>query len=367
MAARAAGLTHAVFVQNAHATVGGVGTIEDEWASLAHAIESLSNPSSPSTSAAAAPSQAKVGLQRPSSSSALRPLMPSNTNIKRASSAHPASRMSGSKSTPALVSGAKKAAAALAWEDPAIGAGGTEPPLEPEADEESVVVEKSISDRGTAQCMVARRAWFRRFPVGKVMLTSPARCAKETALHLAGRLDEAQKLGAVELRNSLQGAPGQNVETMALGAEFLRVCERLAPAEPSSLCEEILKHKSRQEELQAGIFATAPALRTLLDVEGGESAFGVYAESACEELAEAIRGADGFLSQRKTEKNVSYTSVFGHGGYSHAIAYAVAAAAGMGSSELDQMLDYLVGDVDGVLVPLYGAVGKPAIHLRRPQ
>ena len=46
---------------------------------------------------------------------------------------------------------------------------------------------------------------------------------------------------------------------------------------------------------------------------------------------------------------------------------AIAAAAGMGPSELDEMLRLGIGDVEGVLVPLYGAVGKATIHLKRPQ
>ena len=52
-----------------------------------------------------------------------------------------------------------------------------------------------------------------------------------------------------------------------------------------SIASELVAQKSDVKE--PGADPTAPSLRTLLDAEGGESAFGMYAEGACEQLAAA--------------------------------------------------------------------------------
>ena len=409
IAARAAGLTHALFVQNAHASADGEATVTDEWAPLADAISVLKEEKDakkaeeqPATSADSsewappAPPPAQVQLIRPASGDILRPLGELSPNVmKRASSAHPNSRMAPSKSVPALT----PAAAAPAWAESAMeGAAGEEvSPVETKqaaaAVQEEEEVEQRLTHRGTAQCMISRDRWFRRFPVRDTMLTAPARRTRETALHMAGRLEEAGKLDEAEGGGNSGGNGGGNgssgTEKKAAagkeGATFLseiaaesrrggkagaeamplHVCESLAPCDPSSLCDQLVKAKTRQLEVRDGRFATAPPLSMLLGAEGGEKAFGMYAESACDELAEALRGAEGFREGSKRDK--TYLSVFSHAGYGHAIAHAVAAAAGMDACDLDAMIKFGLSEAEAVLIPLYGARGKPAIHLRRPR
>ena len=392
VAARAAGLTHAIFVQSAHASFDGFATGAEEWAPLKHALVSLS-PKKQEEDAPSPPlppppeSKGKGGLARPSSSSVLRPTTP---NVQRPSSAHPRGMTPGNtQSTPALelaVAAEKPpAAAARAWGCPdEEGAGdtteGVEPPLEGQllSAANPLVPEPKLTHRGTAQCMLARSTWFKRFPMHSVMMSSPARCTRETALHLAGRLEEAM-VG--------EGAPSSSALTSAAvgppspspppspsrppRATPLTICKSLAPSEDSSICAALIKGKTRQMEVKEGkIFATAPPLHALLAEEGAETAFGLYAEGACAELAQAVRGPDGFVKAASgglLTRGSSYLSVFGHAGYTHAIAYAVATAAGMGPSELDDMMRRGVGDMEGILVPLFGGAGKPAILMKRPK
>ena len=340
MAARAAGCTHALFVQNAHATVDGCGTEDEDWAHLATSIENLKQTGGAHkrNDDCALPGQTpdRQGLPRPASGSILRPISP---NVKRASSAHPSSRMGVSKSTPALTAdGYLATSPAPAWADP----------VDDKAAAPDVAPDLMLTHRGTAQCMIARLMWYKRFPARTLMMCSPARCAKETALHYAGRA-------------------GGGVEAPKDPSKLLCVCDKLAPTAPSSLCAELIKTKTRQEEIDDGIFATAPPLKVLLDAEGGESSLGLYAEAACEELTDKLRGAEGYLAG-KTESKTTYVPVFGHPGYIHAVAYAVAAAAGMGHADLDKLLLHGLNDAEALLVPLYGAEqGKMAVHLKRPR
>ena len=129
------------------------------------------------------------------------------------------------------------------------------------------------------------------------------------------------------------------------------MCEKLAPADRSTVAGELY--------LQKG---PAP-LSLLLDAEGGETAFGLYAEAACSELTETLRATslDGGVAREKD----TYVTVFGHSGFLHAVAYAVATAAGILPEELDRMIDINLGEAEGILIPLYG-LGKAAIHLKRP-
>ena len=144
----------------------------------------------------------------------------------------------------------------------------------------------------------------------------------------------------------------------------LRIIESLVPHESSGLCEQIFEQKTMQQQERDGIYAGAPSLRSLLDVDNGEMAFGMYAESACEELADALRSAAPPEGSKR--EKATYISVIGHGGFNHAVAYAAASAAGMRACDLDKMLNLELGDVEAVLVPLYGD-GKVAIHLKRPK
>ena len=122
----------------------------------------------------------------------------------------------------------------------------------------------------------------------------------------------------------------------------------------------------RRERPPARPARPKPALQALLDAEGGETAFGLYAEATCEELAVKFRAElekpkpDGQAFEKET-----YISCFGHTGFLNAIAYAVATAAGMEADALDKLLEIDLGEAEGILVPLY-AKGKAAIHLKRP-
>jgi len=178
-----------------------------------------------------------------------------------------------------------------------------------------------LTNRGSAQCMVARDEWFGRLPVRPVVLCSPAKRTIETAMHMSG----------------LAAAPP------------LVEIESMHPVGVHQTCEEIFVQKGR-----------AGPLRAFLDVEGGETAFSSYAESVCEELAAKFREQGGGRRGGDT-----YVSMFGHPVFVHAAAYAVACASGMGVDALDAMLDVSLGEAEGILIPLYGA-SKKAIHLKRP-
>lgn len=111
-----------------------------------------------------------------------------------------------------------------------------------------------LTNRGSAQCMVARDEWFGRLPVRPVVLCSPAKRTIETAMHMSG----------------LAAAPP------------LVEIESMHPVGVHQTCEEIFVQKGR-----------AGPLRAFLDVEGGETAFSSYAESVCEELAAKFREQGG--------------------------------------------------------------------------
>lgn len=144
----------------------------------------------------------------------------------------------------------------------------------------------------------------------------------------------------------------------------LKVCESLGLAAPGSACADLVQQRVANQE-NVSLWATSPPLRSLLDAEGGEVALGLYAEGACAELAAAVREATpiGKGSKRETK---TYVGVFGLAGYTHAVAHAVACASGMDAAEIERMLDVGLGDVEGLLVPLFGGP-KPCLHLKRPK
>ena len=198
--------------------------------------------------------------------------------------------------------------------------------------------EVKLTNRGTAQCMVARDEWFGRLPVRRALLTSPEMCTKETALHMAG-IGELVDEGVA-----------------ASGGDPLLVCPTLGRQDPHSICGELERQKGQ-----------AP-LHEVLDAEGGETAFGLYAEACAKELTNKLRDSieagkaeSGGLAREKE----TYISVFGHQTYLHATAYAVGTAAGIKAEALDDLLNINLGEAEGILVPLYG-IGKAAIHLKRP-
>ena len=187
----------------------------------------------------------------------------------------------------------------------------------------------ALTNRGSAQCMVARDEWFGRLPVRRMLLTSPALCVRETALHMSGQAHLLE--GGVPS----DAAPLLTIESLHPGSGGHAVAEEIG-----------------QQKL--GL-----PLRELLDAEGGETAFGLYAEAACEEITAKFRAIDD-KSERAT-----YVAAFGHPGFVTSVAYAVATAAGVDGAALDTMLDLDLDDSDGILVPLYGD-GKQPLHLKRP-
>jgi len=188
---------------------------------------------------------------------------------------------------------------------------------------------RPLTNQGTAQCMVAREEWFGRLPVRQVILSSPAKRATETAMHMAGR--------------SIPGHEDNNETPLVL-------CEMLHPSihgeTGAASCEELFAQKG-----------FAP-LRSYLDAEMGEQAFGVYAEAACSELTAQFR------AHGKGREKATYVSIFGQAVFINAIAHAVACAAGARNETLDPVLEIDLGEAEGILVPLYG--GPPIQHLKRP-
>jgi len=182
------------------------------------------------------------------------------------------------------------------------------------------------------QCSVARDEWFGRLPIKRTMLASPAARARESAMHMSGQ---------PELASSEATQP-------------LVVVDKLHPICVSDKCEEIYAQKGETP------------LRTLLDADGGETAFGLYAEAACEELTAKFRNeTEKAAAAAGPRERETYIAVFGHRSFLNSLAYAVATAAGVHFGALDEMLDMSVGEAEGILVPLYGD-GKKAIHLKRP-
>ena len=354
VAARAAGATHALFVQPAHTIPPDTSSTSEVPPANAPATLPIAPPTK-----VHGPPPADVPNRRPNSGGPLKPLAVRDMN-PRAASANVSRSISKeslhvSNSTPALQ-----------IQDPA----GLPPPV-PVSTQDALMAsepqELTLSHRGTAQCMLARLEWFGRLPVRKMILTSPAICAKQTALHVSGRLDEAEKL---KTEGSGGGEVAAELEAdSTASASPLQIIEKLAP-EPLSTCAELVAQKTHYEMGEEGLYPTPLSLETLLDTEGGEPAFGFYAESACKALTEALRGAARSTGQKlsgsKREKG-TYVSVFGHAGCNHAIAHAVAAAADMKPSDMDSMISLELGDVEGVLVPLYAMKTKPAIHLKRPK
>ena len=193
----------------------------------------------------------------------------------------------------------------------------------------------NMTIRGHAQCANARHDWFHRLPVRNMFLTSPSTEVINTAHALAGQADPL-----------LAEPPKPPV---------LVPCKTLLPADGKSVCGTLFAQKGKP----LGVRQTK--LRIMLDAEGGETAFGQYAEAACRELTDVYRQA---MEAGQVEKNRTYISAFGHPVFIHTIAYAVAAAGGMKPQELDAILDLEVDDAEAILVPLYG-LGKGAAHFKR--
>ena len=200
------------------------------------------------------------------------------------------------------------------------------------AEEKAVDMNLSLTDRGSAQCMVARDEWFGRLPVRKSILSSPAKRCTETALHMLGQ-------------PQLRGAPADEQPTLLV--------EKLHPIGQSVMCEELVRQRG------------CGPLRTLLDAEGGETAFGLYAETTCEEIAAKFREENEKPTADGQRERATYVSLVGHAGFLNAVAYAVSTAAGIEGDSLEATLDIDLGEAEGILVPLYGK-GKSVIHLKRP-
>ena len=183
---------------------------------------------------------------------------------------------------------------------------------------------KPLTDRGQAQCVAAKSAWFGRLPVRHVLVSSPALRCGETAAFMGGR---------VQASSELADAPP------------VLMIESLYPAGQEEVCEAL--HAQRGD---------AP-LRGFLEVDGGVHAFGVYAERVCAELATKFR-----LHAAAREPG-TYLALFGHAVFLNSVAYALAAAAGVAECELDALLGIDLGESEGILVPLFGG---PVQHMYVP-
>ena len=84
---------------------------------------------------------------------------------------------------------------------------------------------RPLTNRGEAQCMVARDEWFGKLPIRRVLLASPARRAMETAQCMAG----GKRLADAGWPISAEGGDGSPIVSV----------DPLQPAGQSELCEEL--------------------------------------------------------------------------------------------------------------------------------
>ena len=134
-----------------------------------------------------------------------------------------------------------------------VAATGAPPPLGDWADADA---ERRLTNQGAAQCMVARDEWFGRLPVCDVLMASPSACVKQTAMQMAGRVSSS------------------GVEDTS---KPLVLIDSLHPHGVEPTAEELFAKK--------GFLP----LIDYLEAEGGETAFGTYAEAVCCELAAKFR------------------------------------------------------------------------------
>jgi len=176
---------------------------------------------------------------------------------------------------------------------------------------------RTLTNRGQAQCVAARAAWFSKCPARPTVVCSPAERAEATAHFMANEEDTPREV-----------PPKQPLLTIA----------SLHPAGlEANICEALFAR-----------FGYGP-LRQYLDAEGGEMAFGRYAQAVSGELAIKFR-----LSPLMGETG-TYIAVFGHAVWLNAIAYAIATAAGLSDEELDFLLDLELGECEAIHVPLYSS------------
>lgn len=122
---------------------------------------------------------------------------------------------------------------------------------------------------------------------------------------------------------------------------------------------------AKADELHRQKAAPGQPLRTLIDAEGGETAFGLYAEACCRDLTAALRGQSEKAKADGEREPNTYIGIFGHNGFAQSVAYAVATAAGVSEESVDEMIGVELGEGEGLLVPLYGH-NRKVIHLKRP-
>jgi broad specificity phosphatase PhoE len=234
-----------------------------------------------------------------------------------------------------------------------------------------LAADPELSPIGSAQCTVAKATWYGRLPVRNVLLTSSSTRSRQTAQQVSGLVSTTGE---------------EPVEAHVIEVEHLRPHE--AP-----LCEQLFKERG-----------FAP-LRPYLDSEGGETAFGVYAERACHELTTKFRGHGKTRPRRpksarflmdeaarsmkrlaevgarsltsrvsrapprirpqllSSPRGGTYIPVFGHAVFVNAVAHAVASASGASESAVEPILDMDLGEAEAIMVPLYGAACQ---HLKRP-
>ena len=173
---------------------------------------------------------------------------------------------------------------------------------------------RTLTNRGQAQCVAARSAWYGACPTRPTIVCSPAMRATETGLFMS--IEEGDAMVKPKCLTISGLHPASLKDTTACEALFAR-------------------------------FGYGP-LRPYLDADGGEVAFGRYAQAVCCELAIKFR-----LNPIQAEQG-TYVAIFGHAVWLNSMAYAVATAAGLDEGELDTLLDLELEEAEAILVPLYG-------------
>ena len=205
---------------------------------------------------------------------------------------------------------------------------------------------RELSNQGAAQCMVARQEYFGRLPARRPLLVSPVAAARQTALQMAeGVADDA---------------PADDARAVG-GLAKVHVIEELHASMSAPKCERVLHQR-----------ACGP-LRSFLDADGGEVAFGEYAEAACAALCGAVRARERGRDEEREKaaahtpsyERASYLGVFGEAVLLAAVGHALACAAGASADALEALLDFEPREAEAILVPLYPG-GAGVQHLKRP-
>ena len=175
---------------------------------------------------------------------------------------------------------------------------------------------RSLTDKGRQQC-ASSKLFLEPFAV-KANLTSPARRASDTALHMT--------------------------KLTAGGDVFLRLVEALHPAGMSPTCEDLF------DGMGYG------PLRKFFDVPEGKDAFCDYAQRVCSEMAAKIGGP----SFERDAPEGDTVCVFGHAVFLNAVVYTIGTTLGIPETEA-LLLDIDLGETQGIYIDI---ADKTIRHLK---